>query len=52
MENMYIHANLLKDILFFMNIDSVSYFKTKLDKFSGSNSYYYNGIERFVSFFI
>ena len=47
-ENMYSDISVLEDILLFMSTDSVSYLKNKLDKFSDSSSYYYNGIERFV----
>lgn len=48
-ENMYSDISVLEDILLFMNLDKVSYLRTKLDKFSANNSYYYNGIERFVN---
>lgn len=48
-ENMYSDISVLEDILLFMNLDKVSYLRTKLDKFSQNNSYYYNGIERFVN---
>ncbi|GAA0752854.1 sensor histidine kinase [Clostridium sartagoforme] len=48
-ENMYSDISVLEDILLFMNLDKVSYLRTKLDKFSENNSYYYNGIERFVN---
>ena len=47
-ENMYNDLDVLEDILLFMSTDNVSYLKKKLNKFSESNSYYYNGIERFV----
>lgn len=48
-ENMYSDVSVLEDILLFMSLDKVSYLRTKLDKFSENNSYYYNGIERFVN---
>ena len=47
-KNMYNDINVAEDILLFMNTDTVSYLKNKLDRLSESSSYYYNGIERFV----
>lgn len=47
-ENMYSDISVLEDILFYMSTDNVSYLKNKLDKFSESSGYYYNGIERFT----
>lgn len=46
--NMYSDINVLKDVLLFINMDNASYLTHKLDKFSLSNSDYYNGVERFV----
>lgn len=47
-ENMYSDISVLEDILLYMSTDNVSYLRNKLDKFSESSGYYYNGIERFV----
>lgn len=47
-KNMYSDLNVVEDILRFMNTDTISYLKNKLDRLSESSSYYYNGTERFV----
>ena len=48
-KNMYNDLAVLEDILVFMSMDNISYLMAKLDKFSESDKYYYNGIERFVA---
>lgn len=47
-QNMYVDLNIIEDILRFMDTNTISYLKEKLDRLSESSSSYYNGIERFV----
>lgn len=47
-KNIYSDLSILKDIIRFMEIDTVSYLESKLDKFSQSSEDSYNGIEKFV----
>ena len=47
-QNMYTDSRVINDILLFMSMDSVSYLKNKLDRFSESDSFHYKGIESFT----
>ncbi|WP_300381517.1 histidine kinase, partial [Clostridium sp.] len=47
-KNMYSDLDVVEDIIRFINIDTISYLKNKLDRLSEGPGYYYNGIERFV----
>ena len=46
--NIYSDLGILKDVIRFMEIDTVSYLEAKLDDFSESSEERYNGIEKFV----
>lgn len=47
-KNMYNDKFVINDIMEFLNMDTLSYLKHKLDKFSSSDEYFYNGIESFT----
>lgn len=47
--SMYYDYMLSNDIIYFLNNHSNDYLKNKLDSFSGSNHFTYNGVERFVA---
>ncbi|MDV4150714.1 histidine kinase [Clostridium sp. AL.422] len=47
-KNMYSDLSVVEDILRFMESDTISYIKDKLDRLSEGSSNYYNGAERFV----
>ncbi|MBU3107776.1 sensor histidine kinase [Clostridium gasigenes] len=47
-KNMYNDKYIINDVIDFLEVDSVTYLKGKLDKFSISNDYFYKGIEKFT----
>jgi two-component system, sensor histidine kinase YesM len=47
-KNIYSDLEVLKDIINFMDTDTISYLESKLDKFSSRSESSYNGIENFV----
>ena len=47
-KNIYSDLEVLQDVIKFMEIDTISYLKQKLDKFSEDSKSSYNGIESFV----
>ena len=47
-KNIYSDLEVLQDVIKFMEIDTISYLKQKLDKFSDDSKSSYNGIESFV----
>ncbi|MGG7079363.1 sensor histidine kinase [Clostridium sardiniense] len=47
-ETMYNDSYVVDDIIHFLNTDSVTYLKNKLNKFSESNEYFYRGVEHFT----
>lgn len=47
-ETMYNDSYVVDDIIHFLNTDNVTYMKSKLNKFSESNEYFYRGIEHFT----
>lgn len=47
--SMYYDYMLSKDIIYFLNNHTNDYLKNKLDSFSDSKQFTYNGVERFVS---
>lgn len=47
-ETMYNDSYVVDDIIHFLNTDNVTYLKSKLNKFSQSNEYFYRGVEHFT----
>ncbi|MGL5415991.1 MAG: sensor histidine kinase [Clostridium sp.] len=45
---MYSDHNLMNDVSNFLNMNTVTYLKNKLDTFSGEDAIYFNGVEKFV----
>lgn len=46
--DIYIDELIIRDIIDFLNMDTITYFKYKIDKLSNSDNYYYKGIENFT----
>lgn len=46
--DIYIDELIIRDIIDFLNMDTITYLKYKIDKLSNSDSYYYKGIENFT----
>lgn len=47
-KNMYSDKYIINDVIDFLNMEALEYLKYKLDKFSSSNDYFYNGVESFT----
>ncbi|MBU3136900.1 histidine kinase [Clostridium gasigenes] len=47
-KNMYNDKYITNDVIDFLSMDGLSYLKYKLDKFSSSNEYFYQGVEKFT----
>lgn len=47
-KRLYSDYDILKDVIIFLNNDTTTYLKNKLDKFSASSEQYYKGIEYFT----
>ena len=48
-KNIYSDETILKDIINFLNLDTISYLKYKIDKLYTSNDFHYRGIENFAN---
>lgn len=48
-KRLYSDHEVVKDVIVFLNNDTTTYLKSKLDKFSASSEQYYKGIEYFTS---
>ncbi|OAT87268.1 histidine kinase [Candidatus Arthromitus sp. SFB-turkey] len=46
--DIYIDELIIRDIIDFLNMDTITYLKYKIDKLSNSDNYYYKGIENFT----
>ena len=46
--DIYIDELTIRDIIDFLNMDTITYLKYKIDKLSNSDNYYYKGIENFT----
>ncbi|MGL5647945.1 MAG: sensor histidine kinase [Clostridium sp.] len=46
--SMYLDHNLMNDVSDFLKMDTITYLRNKLDKYSNGNKTYFNGVEKFT----